>query len=876
MWEWDEVKQQEVLASTSTVHRDTIRAYRGVVVHGAHTSQRMHEDRLGVSRMLSGIDDGEGVMGAASIMLHEDASQGNGMPSFEGSFTWAGNEHTIQSSRAYHHVRHPLDPPVHQRSIDASQIVVHRNSDIMSDAEAKIVRRRMTGEGGYDDGDDHLSRRDGSSSSGCSHDAHEYNLNNRLILSSLNNDNASISPLSFFANPATTSTTSSSSLLKRGVDWLDLFASSEDSGHSSLPDVNVRPSIDWKMPTDDWASFSYESTYHSSRSRRRSRQIHRRQSTTTGGGDALGSGSNQSYVSSIGSTSGCPNSAQVVYIGMAADCSFTQLNGGSVANTSTTLLNIMNSVSTIYRNTFNVSLGVVELDVRSAQCPSSTNSSVPWNVGCSGQSTLSIDDRLSAFSQWRGTQPSNGTGLWHLLTACSSSGSASGEIGVAWLGTVCKTDSTKSGGDTVSGTGVTSSTTRDSQTVAHEIGHNFGAIHDCMSGCSLSGSTATQSNGATCCPASANTCNDNDAHIMSPVSQRVTNSFSPCSIGNICTMLGGGLNTSCVETPGQRETLSTQQCGNGILEPGEECDGGANGSRCCTSECKLTSGSKCDPSSSACCTQSCQFASSSTLCRSKKDNSTCDSAEYCTGSSAECPDDKYEENGTSCGDNGLQCANGRCTSRDQQCQEQTSSNTDYTQACSVSADQSCSLACQSPSNAGSCTVFQTNFIDGTACGYGGFCENGECKSGDWQETFKSWYRNNLNIAIPVTIVIALIVLALLYALVRCLILPCFGVARPKRGRRNRKPVSGAMVPPPMRSNGASQQPYYSSVPGGSNSYSNGGGPTSYYSSYPSNNNGRSSHGNMNQGYAPPPGAPGLPPRQGRRDNWVDPAAWNGR
>lgn len=47
--------------------------------------------------------------------------------------------------------------------------------------------------------------------------------------------------------------------------------------------------------------------------------------------------------------------------------------------------------------------------------------------------------------------------------------------------------------------------------------------------------------------------------IISPVSQTSATTFSTRSIGNICSLLGRGLDTSCVADPGQRETPSNQQ-----------------------------------------------------------------------------------------------------------------------------------------------------------------------------------------------------------------------------------------------------------------------------------------------------------------------------
>lgn len=132
----------------------------------------------------------------------------------------------------------------------------------------------------------------------------------------------------------------------------------------------------------------------------------------------------------------------------------------------------MNTVSALYQQTFNVSLGVVELNVADVTCPRPANSTLPWNTVCpeGGSSGLDLNERLSAFSQWRGNKGGkDGAGLWHLMTNCSTGS----EVGVAWLGTLCKVQADDSGqnGEISSGTGVTSVTDRDWQVMAHEIGH---------------------------------------------------------------------------------------------------------------------------------------------------------------------------------------------------------------------------------------------------------------------------------------------------------------------------------------------------------------------------------------------------------------------
>ncbi|GAA99875.1 hypothetical protein E5Q_06578 [Mixia osmundae IAM 14324] len=499
-------------------------------------------------------------------------------------------------------------------------------------------------------------------------------------------------------------------------------------------------------------------------------RLDRRQS----GGDVAG-GLNLStnFIDVINSTVGCPTERRVVFMGLAADCTYTQ-NQASQEATRTTLLTVLNSANALYASTFNVALGAIELDVQDAQCPTTATSDAPWNLGCSSSgSGLALDDRLSVFSQWRGDKgDSDGAGLWHLLTNCSSGS----EVGVAWLGQLCSTTASANGGSAasgiVSGTGVTASVRSEWQVMAHEIGHNFGAIHDCASGCSLSGS---------CCPLSTSLCDADADFIMSPVSTKTVSNFSPCSLGNVCSLLGSRLNTSCLATPGERTLISLQQCGNGIVEPGEDCDPGSNRtSACCNPQtCRFTPGSVCDPTTSACCTSSCQLASAGTVCRAALSDQ-CDIAETCTGNSSTCPVDTFESNGKSCGSNNLACADGICTSRDLQCQQQGGS-LNLTGACSVRTDRTCSLACTSSDTSG-CIILDSTFVDGTPCGYGGTCQDGDCQRGSLSATISTWYSQNLAIAIPVTVVIALLAVAILLWLLRC----CFG-----RKTRRRTPASAA-------------------------------------------------------------------------------------
>ncbi|KAI0271587.1 Metallo-peptidase family M12-domain-containing protein [Gloeopeniophorella convolvens] len=453
--------------------------------------------------------------------------------------------------------------------------------------------------------------------------------------------------------------------------------------------------------------------------------------------DIAGSGSGANFASSIGQTDGCAKEQKVLFMGVAADCEYVS-HYGSQANASKQILSIWNTASVLYKNTFNVSLGIVELQIQNTTAPG-----------------VDLDDRLSLFSQWRGAKGQDGAGLWHLMSNCPTGS----EVGIAWLGTLCQVNATGSGSSIVSGTAVSTAGLTEWQVISHEMGHNFGAI--CADGCN---------NTSACCPLSTGTCDANSKFLMSPVAAQGEMVFSQCTIGNICSLMQGSSNgkvdTSCLSNPDpSRQTLSLQMCGNGIVEAGEDCDPGkGSNSTCCDPDtCKFRSGAVCDPGSAPCCTAQCAFAPATQVCRAAKD-ATCDTAEMCTGNSSACPADIFAPNGKSCGSNGLACASGQCTSIGEQC-KQLGASMNLQNACPSRNDQTCKVACQDPTAADRCVELDSLLIDGSPCGYGGTCQNGTCHTGSLLDTAKAWYVQNLQISIPVTIVAALLALALLWGLI---------------------------------------------------------------------------------------------------------------
>lgn len=658
---------QHVITHAEPLLREFVKAYLGEVVDVHNSSARMREDAAGVVPRPHSAD-----LGWARIMVHHqgDADK-NIAPVFEGTFSANGIIYHIMTKENYNRHKHDLDPETVQPLHGASEMVIWRESDVMSFEEDYTAKtgRSVIGKAALPQS--------------CGHDRLDYNTN----------------PVQ---NPMLPHTATASS------SWFDHLVN--PSGNES---------------------------------------VFRRDDAPTSNG---GMGTN--FVNFIGQTTGCPTSQKVLYMGVAADCTYVSKYNGQ-ANATTQILTNWNSASALYKSTFNVSLGIAELQVQSAICPTATDPAIPWNIPCSG---AELDTRLSLFSQWRGTRANDGTGLWHLMSGCPTGS----EVGIAWLATLCQTTSAGTAPTIVSGAAVSTSGLTEWQVVAHEIGHNFGAIHDCADNCTTS---------SPCCPLTTTTCNANARFVMSPVSQAGESVFSPCSLGNICAVMrgvqGGKVNTSCLVDPDPtRQTISLQMCGNGIVEKGEDCDPGVgSNSTCCdVATCKFKGTAQCDPENSACCTSQCTFAPATTVCRPSRDVN-CDVQEVCTGNSSSCPADVVIPNGRSCGSGDLKCASGQCTSVSLQCQN-VGASMGLKTACPDRSDQSCQISCQDPTNAGACVRLTSLLIDGSPCGFGGSCVAGKCQAAGFLDTAKAWYTQNLQISIPVTIVAALVAFLVLWAMFR--------------------------------------------------------------------------------------------------------------
>ncbi|KAF8929082.1 hypothetical protein BGZ47_001286 [Haplosporangium gracile] len=465
---------------------------------------------------------------------------------------------------------------------------------------------------------------------------------------------------------------------------------------------------------------------------------------------------------------GCPTTRMINYMGVAADCTYVRSYGG-LANARKQIFADFNTASGIYESTFNIALGITAVEIESMNCPKTPVKGKAWNQECSTNYT--INNRLSDFSYWRGQRAKDGAGLWHLMTKCSSGPI----VGIAWTGALCQMSSQSQGGGVstdsgaaaspvqyTAGTGVSSISPNEWMVVAHEIGHGFGANHDCTTASCVSSSAVAV---AACCPYSTSNCDAGNHFIMNPSEQSVKSNFSPCSIQAICSTVAKAGN--CLQPIAAASTKPVQSfeanvCGNGVREEGEQCDCGTPEEcaldPCCDgTTCKFKGSAVCDDMNDDCC-HNCQLAPKGQVCRSAVSN--CDIAETCSGSSAMCPPNVQLPNLTPCNIPGAdnqtegrgQCADGLCTSRDLQCAQQQRFG--INKQCTAAMNQ-CELLCNDPEgDKDSCMKIPgMYFIDGSPCGSSGdgICVSGKC------ELPGGWIKNNLSIFIPITCLVIVLI-----------------------------------------------------------------------------------------------------------------------
>ncbi|SPP80365.1 disintegrin and metalloproteinase domain-containing protein 12 [Drosophila guanche] len=216
---------------------------------------------------------------------------------------------------------------------------------------------------------------------------------------------------------------------------------------------------------------------------------------------------------------------------------------------------------------------------------------------------------------------------------------AGGVVGKALKGPICTYE--YSGGVSMQHSPVTAMV---ATTMAHEMGHNFGMEHDSPD-----------------CH-----CPDEKCVMAASSTSVVPVSWSSCSIDQLTIAFSRGMNY-CLRNKPER-LFDSPTCGNGFVEPGEQCDCGlpehCRNSCCNATTCMLHTNASC--ATGECCDlDKCRPKLAGSACREAENE--CDLPEYCTGESEYCPTDVYRRDTEPCDGGQAYCFHGNCRSHANQC-----------------------------------------------------------------------------------------------------------------------------------------------------------------------------------------------------------------
>ncbi|KAI8045595.1 hypothetical protein M5D96_001777 [Drosophila gunungcola] len=263
---------------------------------------------------------------------------------------------------------------------------------------------------------------------------------------------------------------------------------------------------------------------------------------------------------------------------------------------------------------------------------------VIWNESNEMEFSVDGDVTLRNFLNYRSTKlvlehPNDNA---QLLTKETFTG---GVVGKALKGPICTYE--YSGGVSMQHS---PNTAMVATTMAHEMGHNFGMEHDSPD-----------------CH-----CPDEKCVMAASSTSFIPVNWSSCSIDQLTIAFSRGMNY-CLRNKPER-LFESPTCGNGFVEPGEQCDCGLPEhceNACCNAQtCMLHANASC--ATGECCDlTTCLPKLAGSACRTAENE--CDLPEYCTGESEYCPADVFRRDTEPCDGGQAYCFHGTCRSHSKQC-----------------------------------------------------------------------------------------------------------------------------------------------------------------------------------------------------------------